>query len=470
MKKNWLLIILCSMILYKEAAYPVTAMKKTPKQPTFIFEQDPTLLTTTVRVIFRTGSAADPEGKHGVANLLGEMLLRGTKKRKREDFQSEIERMGAQIGVRVSQDSIVVAGEVIRENSDKFLKLLQEAVLQPSFDKKEFDALKKESLAEISHAKNSNGRLAGMALRKALFAGTPMEYSTQGTLGTVRAITHKDLLAAFPKLIHNGDMLIGVASAMKESELRPSFDALVAKLPDGVANPYVSIPVKKAKPYELIVVHKPKTSTGSILMGQAGITAQDPDRYALGVGNFSFGGEPLISRLFKTIRSELGWTYAIGTTYSTLGTLTNQQGVFAISTTPTTEFTTKTLLKVLSMWKEYLDKGITKDELSLAHMSLVNSYPFEFDSADKRLSKKLYEKMYGVPVLSPEQYKKTIESIGNTEVKNALKAKQTVDGWVISMVADAGVLEKQLAEGQKDLPESRRLRITKKVDPDSLIQ
>src|SRR5690606_6908444 len=139
-----------------------------------------------------------------------------------------------------------------------------------------------------------------------------------------------------------------------------------------------------------------------------GITAQDPDRFALDLGNFSFGGEPLVSRLFRIVRGELGYTYSVSSTYSVMGALSFQKGVMAIVSTPSVGCTTKAIRETLSMWEEYLREGVKKDELNLAQESVVNSYPFDFESADKRLSKRLYSPLYNVPILSPTDYKKTI--------------------------------------------------------------
>ena len=85
-------------------------------EPKIIYEEDPTLLTTTVQVLVMSGGSADPVGKNGLSNLLSDLVFRGTKKRSRTKFQAEIERMGANIGGRVTHDSLVFGGRVIKEN------------------------------------------------------------------------------------------------------------------------------------------------------------------------------------------------------------------------------------------------------------------------------------------------------------------------------------------------------------------
>jgi zinc protease len=448
----------------------LTMPKARAAEPVFLFEADPTLLTTTIRIVFTTGTSSDPKGKGGVANLVSELVMRGTKKHSRNEFQTVLERMGAAFDCSASHDKIIYSGEVIKENTEAFFKLIHEALTQPAFAKKEFDSLKKETLAEINHVKNSNGALAGLALRRLIFENTPMEKSGAGSLTSIKKIELKDLVAYYKAYFTQANMVIGVSGPLPEAALRAQLGKLAGALPQGTKPERSSFDLTLPKVPTLVVVDKGGTATGTVFMGQGGITAQDPDRFAMDVGNFSFGGEPLVSRLFRIVRGELGYTYSVSATYSVLGALSYQKGVYAMVSTPSLEFTTKTIRKCLEMWDEYMNKGVNSDELKLAHESVVNSYPFDFESADKRLSKRLYGEIYGVPVLSPEAFKKTIESVNNDRIKRALAERQTPGGWWITLVADADVIEKQLEAEQKDIPEKDRLKIARRFTPEELIR
>jgi zinc protease len=460
--KRWIVLLLAWEIFMPKA--------RATDHSVFLFESDSTLLTTTLRIVIGVGTTSDPDGKGGVANLVSELTLRGTKKRSRDEFQAALERMGAAFDVSVAHDKIIYSGEVIKENTDAFLKLVHETLVSPAFSKKEFEALKKETLAEINHVKNNNGALAGLALRRMVFEGTPLARSGAGTLSSVAKITLKDLVAFYSTYYTQKNFVFGVASPLKEKAIKETLSAMAKKLPEGEKAVPKTFDLKMPSRPTLVIVDKGGTATGTVFMGQSGMTAQDPERFTMDVGNFSFGGEPLVSRLFRIVRGELGWTYSVSATYSVMGALSYQKGMFGIVSTPSVEFTTKTIRKSLEMWAEYREKGVSKEELSLAQESVINSYPFDFESADKRLSKRLYSHVYGVPLLSPEEFKKTITAVTNDRLKKSLQEKQTRDGWWITLVADAKALEKQLGEEQSDIKESERLRITKRFTPEELIQ
>lgn len=439
-------------------------------EPRVLYEEDPSLLTTVVKVVIHSGTADDPVGKNGLTSLMIELMQRGTKKKSRTKFQSELEKIGGSLSAGTSLDRILFEGRVIRENTGALLALIEDCLLNPAFDKKEFDSLKKEVVAQISHKKNQNSRLTGLQLRKELFGGTPLEYPVEGGLSTVSGLQLEDIKRAYNDRFHQGNIMFAVATANKESEMKPLLGKLWGKFPDGLRLSRRTVPVKVPEKPRLIVIDKPKTSTGSIIFGQAGITAQEKNRYALGTSDFSFGGEPLVSRLFRIVRGELGWTYSINSTYGALGNLSHQQGIYAIVTAPSVEFTGKTILKVLSLWKDYLSSGLKSSELRLGQESLVNSYPFDFESAEKRLSARLHSYLYDVPILSQEQYAKVIGSIDQKGVVDALKAHHFESRWVIIVVADRKAIESQLAEEQKERPAEERLTIEKVLTPEQVIQ
>jgi zinc protease len=439
------------------------------EEPKVLFENDPSLLTTAVSVVITTGSSDDPVGKSGLANLLGQMMLRGTKKRSRTRFQNELERLGASLAIHVSHDSIDLDGRVIKENTGEFLKLIDDCLLHPAFSPKELASLKTEILASIAAKKGQNNRLSGLAMRKTLFANTPLERPMDGAKSTISKITLEDLQKSYNDRLHRGNILFAAVSALPEADFKSAFKATWLQFPDGLKKNQKSVPPQLPKAPTVVVVQKAETSTGAFMLGQGGITAQDPFRYTLSVADYSFGGEVLVSRLFKVIRGELGWTYAIGSTFGAMGELSYQQGIYVINATPSVEYTGKSILKALSMFKDYYEHGLRPDEITLGKDGLVNSYPFEFESAEKRLARKLHSYLYNVPILTPEQYEKKIMAISNDDIKKALREKLTADGWVIAVVADSKVIEAQLEAEQKNVPEAQRIKVSKILTPEQLV-
>ena len=433
-------------------------------EPTILYEQDSTLLTTTIEVVLTVGATDDPVGKNGLTQFMGSLMLRGTKKEKRSEFQSTVEQMGGSLNVIATEDSLVFLGRVIRENTAPFLNKIRDFILTPRFDKKELSMLKNEILADIMDAKNSNMALAGLALRRTLFPHTVLEKPVAGGLSSVSSISFSDIESAYNNYVHRGNLLFAVASPLDPSEIKPALSGIWLKLPDGARHQPRSLEPDVPDSVKVVLVQKPPTSTGVMILAQKGIKAQDPDRYALALGDFVFGSEPLISRLFRIIRGELGWTYAIRSSYNTLGPLTYQKGIYSIAATPSIEFTGKSVFEILKMWREYLKKGVNQSDLQLAQDSAINSYPFDFETAELRLGRKLSSLRYQIPLYTQNEYKKKIRGISPSSILKALHQKHTSHGWVLILVGDAKQISAQLkAPGEK-------LAISETFQPDELIQ
>ena len=439
-------------------------------EPKIIVEHDSSLLNTTLQVIVTAGAADDLLDRAGLSNLASELMLRGTKKRTRARFQSEVERMGALIQATASHELMVFTGSVILENTDRFLALVEDFLVHPALDAKELEPLRVEILGEISNQKNNNTRLTGIAMRKELFAGTPLERPVMGCLSSVKAIKRDDVLRKYNNHVHRGNVFFAVSTALPEEQIRKTLSAMWLKLPDGLkTSRRVVVPKIPVAP-TITLIHKAQTQAGAFMLGQAGLTIADPDRYVLQVGNFSFGGEPLVSRLFRIVRGELGYTYSIGSTYGLTGSLSNQKGIYAVHSTPSIEFTTKALLKVMDLWNSYQKEGLTAPEMKLATQSIVNSYPFEFDSANKRLGQRIKEYLYNDPILSPEAFGQKIYSIEPETLKKSVQNHHTPRGFMITLLADETIIKKQFETEQAVIPADQRLTISKVITPEQLIE
>ena len=59
----------------------------------------PSLPMVVINILFKSGAAADPSGKEGVANLTAELLTRGTTQHSAQALAEELDFLGASLGV-----------------------------------------------------------------------------------------------------------------------------------------------------------------------------------------------------------------------------------------------------------------------------------------------------------------------------------------------------------------------------------
>src|SRR3954453_11556481 len=89
-------------------------------------EQDSRLPLVYLNVAIKAGAVSDPQGESGITNFMGEMLLRGTRLRKKEQIDLEFDQMGARLDVDTRGESMIFRGAVLSSQLDRYLKLVTE--------------------------------------------------------------------------------------------------------------------------------------------------------------------------------------------------------------------------------------------------------------------------------------------------------------------------------------------------------
>jgi zinc protease len=462
--KSFLIICLVSFFSLEPIGATSTAaftLKTEGESKNFIFEQDAKALVSSIDFVIRTGNLSDPEGKEGLAMLAFSSLLRGTKKKNRNAFDSEMEKLGAAISVDTASNRTIVNLDSINENLEAAIQLLAEAILQPKLDEAEFASLKVEVLAALKQERSNNRALLKRAFRRASFQGSGLADPPQGTLSSIAKIQKEDVIQFLSEHIKSGKIVIAVNSNLSEEKVKSWIENAFKNLPTGGSVTSANVKENKAKGKQLILVERPGSATTEVGIGHFGITAQKNDREALELGLFIFGGD-MSSRLFQELRGKNGWTYGAHATFQMLEIPRNHGGAFMIYTFPHAEHTSKAVAKSLSMYSDYVKKGITEKELQFAKNTLKNSYPFQFASSRAKLTGRLYEFLDGAPLLSVDEYRKAVDQFSKNSLLKSIQAAHDSENLWIVLVGDP----KALDQTQKTI---KGIKGVKRYTPEELI-
>ena len=135
------------------------------------------------------GAAAETEPVGGVAALTAEVLVTGTRRLDANAFAEETEREGIEVSADSSWDSARASFQALAIKLERGFALLAEMVLEPRFDKGEFERLRGERLADILQARSEPGRLADELFLRNCYAPTsPYARLSAGTPDTVETL------------------------------------------------------------------------------------------------------------------------------------------------------------------------------------------------------------------------------------------------------------------------------------------
>src|SRR5207244_7696418 len=91
-------------------------------------------------------------------------LMRGTRKRSRQQTQAAPDRRHARLNINGSETRTVATGETVRSDVADTLKLVGEALREPAFPAEEFEKLKRERITSLESERQSPEAVTARAL------------------------------------------------------------------------------------------------------------------------------------------------------------------------------------------------------------------------------------------------------------------------------------------------------------------
>jgi zinc protease len=382
------------------------------------------------QVILPQGALNDPQGQDGLTRLSARMLRRGTTSRESRVIEETIDSLGAELAIETTASYVRFTGSVIRRSLEPMLALVGELLAAPSFPEHELTLLKRETQAALVELCDSDSSLASTHFRRTLFRGHEYARSLIGTHKTLEGIGLEQVVAHHQRTLAQAPRLVGFSGDLRPDEA----EALVAKYlrantSASQARKIVPEPSTR-KGRHLTLVDKPERSQTQIQIGRLGTHPRDADHTALVVGNAVFGGA-FTSRLMKAVRSERGWSYGASSRLA----IDRVREAWNMWTFPAATDAAACIALQLSLMEEWLEKGISDEELAFAKSYLVKSYAFAVDTADKRLEQAVELRLLDLPGDYFDGYTKRVAEVSRDEVNASLRARLSAQDLVLSVVA-----------------------------------
>ena len=174
----------------------------------FYFEKDSSLPLVYVTAAFRGGSTQDPDGKSGLSNLMGEMMLRGTKNKTKQQLDVALDQLGGALEFETRSEFVAFRGAVLSENLKPYLSLLAEVLTAPSFRGQELEKLKKERISQLSDQLARDRDLIRLRFEQTLFQNHPYGRPSAGKIKDIRNVSANDLQNQYQKLIAESTLVM----------------------------------------------------------------------------------------------------------------------------------------------------------------------------------------------------------------------------------------------------------------------
>jgi zinc protease len=137
-----------------------------------------------MNMVFRTGSANEPENKTGVASVTSQLLDDGTTTRSAADIANQLQSIGANVGSASGWDSTTVSLQTLTKNVDKALDIYSDIVQNPSFPATELESQRGRLLVGLRQQKSNPNAISNIVYNKVLYGTHP--YGRSNTEASIR--------------------------------------------------------------------------------------------------------------------------------------------------------------------------------------------------------------------------------------------------------------------------------------------
>lgn len=340
----------------------------------------------------RGGALGEPQGKEGLAELTGKLLLKGAGKRDARQFAEAVDGVGAQLEVSPEREALVVDGQFLARDSALMVELLSDVLVRPRFEAGEADKMRDRLVSELAAMKDEDPRaLMSHYFFAFHFAGHPYGRPVVGSEASLPALTREDVLA-YAKAQLGGDRLIlSVVGDFDTKQLASQLEAALGGWARAGAPAPVAPPTAATQGRRVLLVDKPDATQTYFWIGNTGIARNDSDRVELTLANSNLGGR-FTSLLNTELRVKSGLSY--GASSSVMPAM--QPGVVVLASYTKTEDTQKAVDLSLDVLSRYRRDGMDDAMLTSAKAYTLGQFPPKLETSGQLASKLSELAFYGL--------------------------------------------------------------------------
>jgi predicted Zn-dependent peptidase len=425
---------------YKALKYPPLPQVKIPEPVEFTLSngmrvlmlEDHELPLIRGLALVRTGNLFDPPDKRGLSQVMADVLRSGgTKSKTGDQIDEELENIAGSVEAGMDETSASVSFSGLKESADQVLVVFKDVLTNPEFRQDKLDLTLTQYRSAIARRNDDAGEIPGRELARILY-GPDTPYGWQPEYEHLARIHREDLIAFYQRYYFPKNVMLAVYGDFTAAQMRDKLEKLFAdwKVEQPPAPPFPALTAKPAP--GVYFAPKDDVTQTFFSIGHLGGTLRDPDYPALAVAA-NILGEGFSSRLISRIRTQLGYAYSIGASWSANY---NHPGTFRIGGSTKSMTTVETVQAVREEVDKLRTTEVTEKELDEAKQAVLNSFVFNFDSPAKTLNRVMRYEYFGYPKDFLFQYQKAISAVTRADVLRVAKEHIRPDELAIVTVGN----------------------------------
>ncbi|KAA2235326.1 M16 family metallopeptidase [Salinarimonas soli] len=356
------LLLILGLALAPSAAFAQTIIQGvTPRGIAYALAPRPANPLVVLSFAWRDGFGEARAGQEGLSGLAAAWHAAGPKGMSAAEFREDLR--DDSIGLSLGGGGGRTAGSLSAppDRLDKAADRLRAVLLEPALDEAALSRLKRSQRASIAQARQTPGSSARTLALMLVAGDTPFVLEhVASARSTIDTIGRADVEAWRRAVLSRDNLVVAAAGPLAEPDLVRLVDRIFGELPERSA-----VPERPSTAFRgdarTVVMERPVAQTQLVLAGGTGLRTHDADEtLRSNLANQAFSSGPA-SRLFRSVREELGATYGSQSSFVTLG---DEAAVFMITSAVDHALAGRALAALREQYARFHRDGITEAELA----------------------------------------------------------------------------------------------------------
>lgn len=350
---------------------------------TVILMRNPGTESVGLAVNIKAGRYFSQAEPGSLSEIIGDLLPRGSQSYDKLKIAENLEEMGIPGALEFFVDNyrVGLGTHLVVSDLPHYLELLSDVIRNPLLDQEELDKTKIEWRARVVESKMNTRSMAWNKLRQALYNKDHLFYDKDfdDQLKELEAVQTQSLHSVHKKLFSPkatiltlvGDIDLDKALKLVEKQ----FSDWQGEEPSAIILPDCPLPAKAQR----IEIELPEKASVDIVMAHpCTVKRSADDFYAARIANAALGQDTITSRLGQVVRDKAGLTYGI---YSTFADTAFGGAPWSVSLSANPKNVERALQLVDVTLSDYLQKGISKDDLAKESGRALGSFKVGLSSS-----------------------------------------------------------------------------------------
>ena len=302
----------------------------------------------------------------GVNDLLGNMMGKGSTSIVKNDFEEEVDFMGASL--RFSSSSAFATS--LSRYFPRVLELMADATLNPNFLKEEFEK-EKEKLIEGIKSNEKSVSVAARRVENLITYGAKHPYGEYTKAEIVSKLRLEDVKKYYQSNYNPKNAYLIIIGDVRYDVIKKQVIKLFKTWKGDAPYAYVFEPAENSSELEIHFTEMNNAKQSEVSVGFTNyIKKTHPDYFSMRLGNYILGGGGE-ARLFLNLREDKGYTYG---SYSQLQTNKYTRARIRAFATVGNSVTDSSVVEIIKEFNKIRTEEVTQKELDNAKAKYVGSF------------------------------------------------------------------------------------------------